>query len=381
MTASAAPAEQAQTPNAPTVEPQAVPADDLPAADIAIDDAPAEDTQSTSAEDQPQEQAPDPDDQSPNKVSARRRIGQLTAQRHAAEAERDQARQAVAQKDAEIAALRQQNVQSQTAAMLHYAATLESKMGQAQSAYQAALESNDPAKIAEANTTVAKVAAEKSSVDAWVAQYKRAQPQSRPNQQQPNQQQPRQAQPNQQQPAPAPLRQETQDWAKQNDSWFNPRSPDYDPDMRREAEAIAMRIEAQYDRAGRAQDIGGKDYIDGITAEMRKSFPDHEWGTVQAAPRMKAGGPVAASSAPGTQSTTNPHIKIVNGRRTIPLSSEERSFARGMPVKYPHDHPKVELRGRPMSPDDKERDYALQKAGLKKGGVPVTIRSTGTKRA
>lgn len=378
MTASAAPAEQTQTPNAPTVEPQAVPADDLPAADIAIDDAPAEDHASTAAEDQPQEQAPDPDDQSPNKVSARRRIGQLTAQRHAAEAERDQSRAEAETLRRQLAAAQQATQQSQTAAMLHYAATLDSKMSQAEAAYRGALESNDPEKIAAANTMVAKVAAEKSSVDAWVAQYKRAQPQNR---QQPQQQPRPQAQPNQQQPQQAPLRQETQEWAKQNDSWFNPRSPDFDPDMRREAEAIAMRIEAQYDRAGRAQDIGGKDYIDGITAEMRKSFPDHEWGTVQTAPRMKAGGPVAASSAPGTQSTANPHIKIVNGRKTIPLSSEERSFARGMPVKYPHDHPKVELRGRPMSPDDKEKDYALQKAGLKKGGVPVTIRSTGTKRA
>lgn len=341
----------------------------LPDAEISLDEGEGGETEITETPAAAPAPYVDPDNLSPNKVPANRRIGQLTGRVHALQGNLDAERQRSDALAAENAALKRANADSQYGQAIHYQAALAAKLNESKKAYADALVTNDPDKIADANAAMATIAAEKASIDGYVNQMKAR----RPQQPQPN----GQAQP-QPQPQPQPRQQpqltpETQAWVKDN-PWFMPGSDEFDPEMRAFAEASAVQIELRYRRSGRADQIGKKGYFDEITKDMRSNFPEAFGADTAPQPQpMRAGGHVASPSAPG------PRANGANGKppAKLHLTGEERSVARSLTLKYPNGHPKA---GMPMTPEDKERSFAREKYGLNKGGVTVTIKATGTKR-
>lgn len=136
------------------------------------------------------------------------------------------------------------------------------------------------------------------------------------------------------QPAPAaqPAQQQqvtleprTANWIQKN-TWFQPQSDDFDPEMHEEATLYARRVERRYRAEGREDEIGGVDYFTEIDRHMRREFPDAFSAPAtpaKKAPPMSRDSTVAPvqRSAPGQPQKTS---------RTVRLTADQRRMAHQM---------------------------------------------------
>lgn len=188
--------------------------------------------------------------------SPEKRISELA--RKAAEAERRaQELEARLQQEAQL------REQSEQAMMTHYknnltvtAMDLRQKLAEARTMM-------DNEKIDDLQYQFTKVMNDLEAVSAWERdQQTRAE--------QPQQAAPEPKKNTQQQVSLEPR---TASWIQKN-TWFQPQSADFDPEMHEEATLYARRVERRYRSEGRDDEIGGVDYFTEIDRHMRKEFPD-----------------------------------------------------------------------------------------------------------
>lgn len=264
-------------------------------------------------EEEQQEEAAEEEEEAPRpKRSADRRIAELA--RKAAEAERR-----AQEVEARLAQAEQLRQQSDMAMMTHYEQRL---IGQSQVIKQQLIDAHsigDSERIVELQGEYYKLQSDLNSIENWKAQQELTQPQ--PKQAVQPQPQPEQRQ----QPQPT-LEPRTADWIQRN-TWFQPNSPDFDPEMHEEATIHARRIERRYRAEGREDEIGGVEYFTEIDRIMQREFPDafseRATPTKKVPPMSRESNvaPVQRSAAPG-----QPSKKATVGK----LSANERTLARSM---------------------------------------------------
>lgn len=239
------------------------------------------------------------------KRSPDKRIAELA--RKAADAER-RAQEA----EARVQQAEQMRQQSDMAMMTHYEQRLH---GQAQGVKQQLIDAHsigDSERIVELQGEFYKLQADINSIESWKAQQELNQPQPK----QAVQQQP-------EAPAAPTLEPRTANWIQKN-SWFQPQSEDFDPEMHEEATLYARRVERRYRSEGRDNEIGGVDYFTEIDRHMHQEFPDAF--TQRSVPNKKVPpmsresnvAPVQHSAAPGQPQKNS---------KTIRLSADQRRMA------------------------------------------------------
>ena len=187
------------------------------------------------------------------KRSPDKRIAELA--RKAADAER-RAEEA----EARVQQAEQLRQQSDFAMMTHYEKRIH---GQADVIKQQLIDAHsigDSEKIVELQQEFYKLQSDLNGIESWKAQQELTPPE------------PKKA--TQPQPAAQPtLEPRTADWIGKN-TWFQPQSSDFDPEMHEEATIYARRIERRYRSEGREDEIGGLDYFTEIDRHMKGEFPD-----------------------------------------------------------------------------------------------------------
>lgn len=293
-------------------------------------------------EEQPEEEAAEeqPEDEEaaekPKRRDAQRRIAELA--RRAAEAER-RAQEVEAQLRQE-AALRQQ---SDVAMMTHYENALGARYSTVKAQLEDAMSIGDNGKAIDLQTELVEIQRDLRGVEQWKQQQAAAQEQQR--------QAPAQQPQPKQQPAQVPaLEKTTAEWIQRND-WFQPNTPNFDPEMHEEATLYARRIERRYRSEGRDADIGSVAYFTEIDRHMRSEFPDafeNVSTPKKAAPPMSRNSPVTPvnRSAPEGQSKNS---------KTVRLSSDQRRIAHQLAESGAI---KKQNGGR-MTPAEAERYYAV----------------------
>jgi len=158
----------------------------------------------------------------------------------------------------------------------------------------------------------------------------------------------------------AQLSQPVQAFVAEN-SWFNPQSSEFNPDMHTFAVAEATIVEGRYRRAGRGEEIGSPEYFDAVLERVRAEFPDEmedddgdDDPPVRAArvpPMSKPNGGVA----PGGRSASP---AAGGGAKTkVTLTREER----GMAHQLADSGAVMHETGRRLTHAEAERQYAIQK--------------------
>lgn len=198
-------------------------------------------------EEEPEEEAPK------RKRSPDKRIAELA--RKAADAER-RAQEAESRLQNE-AQLRQQ---SDFAMMTHYKNNLINEAGAVKQKLMDAHSMGDSEQIVELQSIYYKLQNDLSGVENWEAEQKVSAPEVQ-----------KQAQPKAE--PQTTLEPRTAGWIQKNE-WFQPQSPEFDPEMHEEATLYARRIERRYRSEGRDEEIGGVDYFTEIDRHMRKEYPD-----------------------------------------------------------------------------------------------------------
>lgn len=266
------------------------------------------------------------------------RIAELS--RRAQEAERRA--QEYEQKLQQEAMLRQQ---ADIAMMTHYEQRLSTQARTLKAQLQEAMVTGDTERQIDLQTELMQVQNDLSGVEHWKRQQ---QAQAQAQVQEPEARQVQQPT----QPPQVNLDPTTAEWI-QNNTWFQPQSPDFDPEMHEEATLYARRIERRYKAEGREADIGSLEYFTEIDRYVRSEFPDAFGAThapKRAAPPMSRKSPVAPvnRAAPEGQSPKN--------SKTIRLTADQRRLAHQLAesgaVKKPN--------GARMTPAEAERYYAVQ---------------------
>lgn len=280
----------------------------------------------------------------PRKRDAERRIAELA--RRAQEAER-RAQEIEARLQQE-AALRQQ---SDLAMMTHYEKSLRGDANVILSQIEEADAMGDRRKVTELTAQYGKIQSDLEGIDAWrkEAEAKLAEAQQVKEQPQP--------QPQQQQ---VTLEPRTREWIAKN-TWFQPQSEDFDPEMHEEATQYARRIERRFRAEGRADEIGSAAYFKEIDKHMRAEFADvfpDRSAPKKATPKMKRDTTVApvARSGGGEGTPTKRTAKVE-------MSADARRFARNMNASgaYP------KINGRRMTDAEAEKYYATYVLKQKRG--------------
>jgi hypothetical protein len=172
----------------------------------------------------------------------------------------------------------------------------------------------------------------------------------------------------QRQPEPQPqppsqqqvtLEPRTRDWIEKN-PWFQPQSPDFDPEMHEEATQYARRIERRFKAEGRADEIGSASYFKEIDKHMRAEFADaipDRSAPKKATPKMKRDNSVAPVARSGGSDTP--------AKRTakVVLSAADRQFARNMAASGAYKKPN----GQRMTDAEAERYHAAFVIKQRKG--------------
>ena len=163
--------------------------------------------------------------------------------------------------------------------------------------------------IADATEEVSRLAADLSAVKVYASQPQARQPQV------------------QQQPQAAPqvkVEPRTQAWIEQN-PWFTPNSPEYEPELAVDAQAFAKKLEIRLQREGRHSEIGGQDYFRQIDEYMAKAYPDvfelEPAPAQRKMPAMKASQEVAAASR------QSPAAAPAKKGNIIKLTAQEKEMA------------------------------------------------------
>ena len=150
----------------------------------------------------------------------------------------------------------------------------------------------------------------------------------------------------------------TASWIQKN-SWFQPKSEDFDPEMHEEATLYARRVERRFRAEGRDEEIGSVDYFTEIDRHMRREFPDAF--AAQATPSKKAPPMSRDSNAAPVQRTApgQPPKKSTSVR----LTADQRRMAHQMGQSGAFRNPN----GSRMSDLEAEKYYAIHMMKTSKG--------------
>jgi hypothetical protein len=272
--------------------------------------------------------------------SPEKRISELA--RKAAEAEqRAQALEARLQKESQL------REQSEQAMMTHYrnnlsvtAMDLKQKLSEARSMM-------DNEKIDDLQYQFNKTMNDLEAVTNWEREQQNKA--SRPVE-------PAAPQPSQQQQVT--LEPRTASWIQKN-TWFQPKSEDFDPEMHEEATLYARRVERRFRAEGRDDEIGSVDYFTEIDRHLRREFPDAF--AAQATPTKRAPPMSRDSNAAPVQRTApgQPPRKSTS----IRLSADERRMAHQMAQSGAYRNPN----GSRMNDLEAEKYHAIYILKTKKG--------------
>ena len=117
----------------------------------------------------------------------------------------------------------------------------------------------------------------------------------------------------------------TANWIQKN-SWFQPKSEDFDPEMHEEATLYARRVERRFRSEGRDDEIGSVDYFTEIDRHMRREFPDAF--SAQSAPSKKAPQMSRDSNVAPVQRTAPG--QPAKSSKTVRLTADQRRMAHQM---------------------------------------------------
>jgi hypothetical protein len=237
------------------------------------------------------------------KRSRDNRIAELA--RKAADAER-RAQEA----EARVQQAEQLRQQSDFAMMTHYEKRIH---GQADVIKQQLIDAHsigDSEKIVELQQEFYKLQSDLNGIESWKAQQELTPPE------------PKKA--TQPRPAAQPtLEPRTADWIGKN-TWFQPQSSDFDPEMHEEATIYARRIERRYRSEGREDEIGGLDYFTEIDRHMQGEFPDAF--SERSVPSKRVPPMSRESNVAPVQRTGNPG-QPTKQSKTIRLTADQRRMA------------------------------------------------------
>jgi len=292
-------------------------------------------------EEQPEEEEEEPEEEEEapkRKRSPDKRIAELA--RKAAEAER-RAQEAESRLQNE-AQLRQQ---SDLAMMTHYKNNLINEANSVKQQLVEAHSMGDSEQIIELQSVYYKLQNDLVGVENWEAQQKVTAPQVQ-----------QEAQPKTQ--SQTTLEPRTAGWIQKNE-WFQPQSPEFDPEMHEEATLYARRIERRYRSEGREDEIGGVDYFTEIDRHMRKEYPD-AFSTVSTPSKRTPPMSRESNVAPVQRNAPNQQGKPT---KSIRLSTDERrmahQLARSGAIRNPDGSRMTDIQG--------EKHYAVQKLKQNKG--------------
>ena len=300
-----------------------------------------EEEQPEEPEEVAEQEEPEEEEEAPKRRrSPEKRISELA--RKAAEAEqRAQALEARLQKEAQL------REQSEQAMMTHYrnnlsvtAMDLKQKLAEARSMM-------DNEKIDDLQYQFNKTMNDLEAVTNWEREQQNKA--SRPVE-------PAAPQPSQQQQVT--LEPRTAGWIQKN-TWFQPKSEDFDPEMHEEATLYARRVERRFRAEGRDDEIGSVDYFTEIDRHMRREFPDAF--AAQATPTKRAPPMSRDSNAAPVQRTApgQPPKKSTS----IRLSADERRMAHQMAQSGAYRNPN----GSRMNDLEAEKYHAIYILKTKKG--------------
>lgn len=315
-------------------------------ADYVSKDEPEEEPEEEEVEEQPEEEPEEEEvveEEAPKrKRSPDRRIAELA--RKAAEAER-RAQEA----EARVQQAEQQRRQSDMAMMTHYEQRLH---GQAQVVKQQLVDAHsigDSERIVELQGEYYKLQSDINSIETWKAQQELNAPQ------------PKQVvdQAAERRPAQPTLEPRTAQWIEKN-SWFQPNSIDFDPEMHEEATIYARRVERRYRAEGREDEIGGIDYFTEIDRHMQQEFPDAF--SERVTPKKKVPPMSRDSNLAPVQRSGNPGQPNKNSK-SIRLTADQRRMAHQLAESGAIRNPD----GSRMTKAQGEKYYAVQVAKQGKG--------------
>jgi len=254
------------------------------------------------------EEEPEEEEAPKRRRSPERRISELA--RKAAEAERRaQELEARLQKEAQL------REQSEQAMMTHYRNNLSTTAADLKQKLAEARTMMDNEKIDDLQYQFNKVMNDLEAVTNWEReqQNKAARPAEVELKPQPAQQQ------------QVTLEPRTASWIQKN-TWFQPKSEDFDPEMHEEATLYARRVERRYRAEGRDDEIGGVEYFTEIDRHMRREFPDAF--SAQSTPSKKAP-PMSRDSNVAPVQRTAPG-QPAKSSRTVRLTADQRRMAHQM---------------------------------------------------
>jgi len=256
------------------------------------------------AQEEPEEDAEeDVEEEAPKrKRSPDKRIAELA--RKAADAER-RAQDAESRLQNEA----QMRQQSDFAMMTHYKNNLINEAGSVKQRLMDAHSMGDTEQIVELQSIYYKLQNDLSGVENWEAEQKVSTPEVQ-----------KQVQPRSE--PQTTLEPRTAGWIQKN-TWFQPQSSEFDPEMHEEATLYARRIERRYRSEGRDDEIGGVDYFTEIDRHMRKEYPD-AFSAVSTPSKRTPPMSRESNIAPVQRNATNQQGK---NSKTIRLSSDQRRMA------------------------------------------------------
>lgn len=299
--------------------------DDGPTEDVDIEI--TEDDLGESLEDYEQQEEPEeePPEEQPEEVaeqeepveeevpkrrrSPEKRISELS--RKAAEAEqRAQAAEARLMKEAQL------REQSEQAMMTHYKSNLSTTAADLKQKLADARSMMDNERIDDLQYQFNKTMNDLEAVTNWEREQQNKAARPAPAQQNAPAQPPRQQ---------VSLEPRTAGWIQKN-SWFQPKSEDFDPEMHEEATLYARRVERRFRSEGRDDEIGSVDYFTEIDRHMRREFPDAF--SAQSAPNKKAP-PMSRDSNVAPVQRTAPG-QPAKSSKTVRLTADQRRMAHQM---------------------------------------------------
>jgi len=289
-------------------------------------------------EEEPEEEEPEEEEAPKRKRSPDKRIAELA--RKAAEAER-RAQEAESRLQNEA----QMRQQSDLAMMTHYKNNLINEASAVKQKLVDAHSMGDSEQIIELQSVYYKLQNDLVGVENWEAEQKVSAPRVQ------QQVQPRA------EPQPT-LEPRTAGWIQKNE-WFQPQSPEFDPEMHEEATLYARRIERRYRSEGRDDEIGGVDYFTEIDRHMRKEYPD-AFSTVSTPSKRTPPMSRESNVAPVQRSAPNQQGK---NSATIRLTADQRRMAHQLAQSGAIRNPD----GSRMTPAQGERYYAVQVKKQSKG--------------
>lgn len=256
------------------------------------------------AEEEPEEDAEeDVEEEAPKrKRSPDKRIAELA--RKAADAER-RAQDAESRLQNEA----QMRQQSDFAMMTHYKNNLINEASSVKQRLMDAHSMGDTEQIVELQSIYYKLQNDLSGVENWEAEQKVSTPEVQ-----------KQVRPRSE--PQTTLEPRTAGWIQKN-TWFQPQSSEFDPEMHEEATLYARRIERRYRSEGRDDEIGGVDYFTEIDRHMRKEYPD-AFSAVSTPSKRTPPMSRESNIAPVQRNATNQQGK---NSKTIRLSSDQRRMA------------------------------------------------------